>query len=163
MGQRGPAPTPSGILKLRGSRKLENRKLEPKPDQRSPIRPAWLKGEARKAWESLVPQLKKMGVLTRIDRNALARYCDMWRRWRELCEFIDINGTTLPLKKRDGTIYDIKQLPHAKQETQLRDQLLRLEKEFGLTPSARARMTSDIEQPSKVDELRAKYGVRNAG
>jgi hypothetical protein len=33
-----------------------------------------------------------MGVLSRIDGNALARYCRLWSRWRKAEAFIDKNG-----------------------------------------------------------------------
>jgi hypothetical protein len=30
---------------------------------------------AKAAWKQLLPQLQKMGILSRIDANALVRYC----------------------------------------------------------------------------------------
>lgn len=150
MGKRGPAPTPTAILAARGSWRAKENKNEPQPELGTPKKPNWLKGDAKKCWEALVPQLKIMGVLSKIDGNALSRYCKMWGDWRKLDQFLEKNGSTFPLKK-DGVIYEIKQFPQSKMAQQIRDQLLRLEKEFGLTPSARARMTTEI-QDKPIDK-----------
>ncbi len=75
MGRRGPAPTPTNLLRLRGSPLATKRRdrTEPKPDPTRPRCPSWLDEEAKAAWRQLVPHLDAMRVMTRIDGNALAR------------------------------------------------------------------------------------------
>jgi phage terminase small subunit len=75
MGRRGPAPTPTPLLKLRGSTLITKKRerAEVKGPEGRPDCPDWLKDDARAAWDYLVPQLETMGILTRIDGNALSR------------------------------------------------------------------------------------------
>ncbi len=85
MGRRGPKPTPTPILKLRGSTLATQRREESEvqgPTGR-PECPKWLDADARSAWEELIPMLESMRVLTPIDGNALARDCRQRSRWRK--------------------------------------------------------------------------------
>jgi phage terminase small subunit len=102
MGRRGPAPKPTPVLKLRGTFRRHRSRNEPKPDPSPPSCPAWLDDVSKEAWEQLVPQLQEMGVLTRIDENALVRYCTFWSRWRAAEDFIAKHGTVYPSRTRRG-------------------------------------------------------------
>jgi len=102
--------------------------------------PTWLDEEAKAAWRQVVPMLEGMGVLTKADGNALARYCRIWSRWRKAEDFIDEHGLVYPLKDDDGNVKCVQQWPQVSIANKLAQQLTRLEGEFGLTPSARARL-----------------------
>ena len=142
MGKRGPAPTPTPILKLRGSKRVTRKReaREVSAPAGTPDRPDWLDDDARKAWDELVPMLEGMGVLTRVDGNALARYCRLWSRWRRAEAFIDQHGEMYPLKDDSGNVKYFQQWPQVAVAGKLALQLTRLEQEFGMTPSARARI-----------------------
>ena len=102
--------------------------------------PKWLDDEARKVWAELVPMLEGMGVLTRIDGHALARYCRLWSRWRKAESFIEEKGEMYPLRDDNGRVKCFMQWPQVAIANKLAQQLTRLEQEFGMTPSARARI-----------------------
>ncbi len=148
MGKRGPKPTPTKTLKLRGSWRANDRKAEPQPDATRPKCPPWLNQEAKATWKQIVPQLADMGVLTKIDGNALARYCDAWARWRKMAAFMDEKGEMWASHEPDwvdkqgevqkGKIKYLQQFPQVGIYHKLGQMLTRLEAEFGLTPSARA-------------------------
>ena len=142
MGRRGPRPTPTPLLKLRSSTLVTKRreKREPQSASSAPRCPAWLDEQAKAAWRQLVPQLQAMRVLTKIDGNALTRYCRFWSRWRTAEEFITKNGDVYPLKDENGRIKCLMPFPQVSIANKLAQQLTRLEQEFGLTPSARTRI-----------------------
>src|ERR1051326_4721982 len=144
MGQRGPKPTPTPILQLRGSTLVTRRRRqrEARGPAGRPDPPDWLLDDpvAKSAWEQLVPMLTCMDVLTRIDGNALARYCRLWSRWRKAEEFISKNGDMFPIKDDNGKVKCLQQWPQVAIAHKLAQQLTKLEAEFGMTPSARARM-----------------------
>ena len=149
MGRRGPAPTPTPLLTLRGSTLVTQRRLrgEVKPPPGAPPCPEWLDAESKAAWRQLVPTLELMGILTKVDANALARYCKLWARWRSMEDFIDAKGVMYPLKGDDGKVKCFQQWPQVAIANKLAQQLTRLEAEFGMTPSARARIQVAPSQP----------------
>ncbi len=81
-----------------------------------------------------------MDVLTRIDGNALARYCRLSTRWRKAEDFIAQHGEVYPLKDENGRVKCLQQFPQVASANKLAQQLTRLEQEFGMTPSARTRI-----------------------
>ncbi len=142
MGRRGPPPTPTESLKLRGSTLVTKRRQrsETKGPSGIPTCPDWLDGDGKTMWKTLVPLLEGMAVLTRIDGNALARYCRLWSRWRKAESFIDQHGEMYPLKDDSGKVKYMQQWPQVAIANKLAQQLTRLEQEFGMTPSARSRI-----------------------
>lgn len=142
MGKRGPAPTPTPILKLTGSNRVTKKReaAEVRGPEGVPDVPAWLSKDERKAWNALAPMLDQMGVLTRVDGHAFGRYCRLWSRWRKAEEFIDQHGEMYPLKNDAGQTKCFQQWPQVAIAHRLATQLTRLEQEFGMTPSARARI-----------------------
>lgn len=141
MGRRGPAATPTRILKLRGSNKIYNRKHEPQPERTKPPCPKWLDDDARNCWRRLADKLDAAGILTVIDGNALARYCHLWARWRRAEDFIKEKGDMYPLKDADGSVRYWQPWPQLSIAHKLAQQLTRLEQEFGLTPASRPRIS----------------------
>ena len=49
-----------------------------------PTIPSSLKGEARAEWRRIVPELEDIGLLTKLDRALLMRYCTVWADWYEI-------------------------------------------------------------------------------
>jgi len=142
MGRRGPVPTPTATLKLRGSTLVTRRReqAEAQGPAGTPRCPDWLDKDGQIVWRQLVPQLKAMHVLTRIDAHALARYCRLWGRWRKAEAFIDQHGEMYPIKDDAGKVKCLQQWPQVAIAGKLAQQLTRLEQEFGMTPSSRTRI-----------------------
>lgn len=153
MGKRGPAKTPTALLKKRGSWRAKKRKKEPKPDPKRPACPQWLNASARRMWWEIVPQLHKMGVVGKTDRSLLAVLCQTWAQWRRLQEFVDKEGGYYERRNDDGQITDARELPQVGRLGKLSDRLLKLFREVGMTPSGRADFA---EEESNPEERRGK-------
>jgi P27 family predicted phage terminase small subunit len=138
MGQRGPHPMPTKILALRGSWRAKTRPQEPQPPPARPTCPAWLDRQAKAVWRQLIPRLATFGLLSQVDGAALARYCVLTVRWRGAMQFIQQYGETYPIKNEQGAIIGMQPFPQTWIMKSLGAELLRLEREFGMTPSARA-------------------------
>ena len=147
MGERGPAPTPTRILKMRDSWRAKAREDEPEPDPGRPRCPSWLSKEARRAWRELLPQIDRMGLLSKTDRNALTRYCQSWANWRRAEEWLMEHGDVYPEKDASGKVVGMKEFPQVGTAIRLSEHLLRFEKQFGLTPSARAGLALPRDNP----------------
>jgi P27 family predicted phage terminase small subunit len=108
--------------------------------------PTWLDKLARRMWGELIPLLQSMGVLTRIDRNSLIRYCTYWSRWVKAEQWLAKHGTSYPIRDGNGKTKSIGQFPQVSEASKLGMLLARLEQEFGMTPSARSRIECDVEE-----------------
>ena len=95
-------------------------------------------------------------MLTRVDGNALARYCRLWSRWRKVEAFLDQHGEVYPLKDEGGRVKYLQQWPQVAIAGKLAHLLTRLEQEFGMTPSARTRIQV-APQPAEVSSAKSRF------
>ena len=65
MGKRGPKPTPTAVLKLRGSWRANLREGEPEMKNEDVPCPSWVRAEARQYWPDVCEMLAGMGVLNK--------------------------------------------------------------------------------------------------
>lgn len=72
---------------------------KPKPEKGMPVCPEWLLPEAKAEWKCLSEKLNQMGVLTEVDMEAFAAYCQSYARWEEAQEHIDSGGSTFETEK----------------------------------------------------------------
>ncbi len=177
MGARGPKPLPDKVHRIRGnaSKKPLNELGAVEPIVEIPGCPAHLLPEARKEWKRITPELEELGLIAKIDRAALALYCQAyaWWVWHERGLQHDIklaneqrvafekkarenqaiagelahapawtggDGFTIPTPNGSFT-YN----PHWVGKNKAAEQVDKFLQSFGLSPSARARVTpSDI-------------------
>lgn len=137
MGQRGPQPLPTALLELRGSWKAKKREAEPSA-LGTPTCPDWLPDEGKALFRKLTKQLKDLNILGAIDQQALGRYCMIWLRWREAETKIRENGLVDTKFSKDYKDSKDKTSPYVAIADSAAEKLLRLEQNFGMTPSARA-------------------------
>jgi P27 family predicted phage terminase small subunit len=102
--------------------------------------PDWIDDDAKKVWAELVTILEAMGVLTSADAYSLTRYCQLLARWKRVEMFIQKYGETYTLTSAAGKVKCILPFPQVGIAQKLSMALTKLEQEFGLTPSARARI-----------------------
>jgi P27 family predicted phage terminase small subunit len=135
MGSRGPAPTPTEVLKLRGSWRANRNQNEPRPTLGAPKCPAWLDKEAKKKWKALVPELERIGLLTVIDGDALAAYCVAWSELKQATEILAKEGRYVGLES--GYVQSHPALAHQRSAMRAVIDFADL---FGLDPSSRTRL-----------------------
>ena len=145
MGRRGPAPLPTKTLELRGSWRARTRRNEPKPPVEIPTCPSWLDREAKAEWRRVVPQLKRLGIIARVDRACLTGYCLAWSRLKQATDILKAEGVTY---EKDGLI---KKHPAVGIAHEAAQEVRTLAGEFGMSASARARL--QIDPPETEDAL----------
>jgi P27 family predicted phage terminase small subunit len=133
---RGRKPKPTRLKVIEGNpghRPINGR--EPRPPQSQPSCPAHLSPTAKAEWKRLAQTLNKIGILTQVDRAALAAYCQSYGRWveaeRKLAE------TPVLLKTPAGYVQPSPWLAIASKQLEL---MAKFMAELGLTPSARSRL-----------------------
>lgn len=131
----GPNRKPREIAELEGNPSQRPYRDNPTPRKGAPKPPAWLSGEALAEWGRIVPELAAIGLLSVVDRAALVAYCESWATFVSATEDINARGTLV--EGRDGNIVKNPAVPMQRDALQ---QIKQWVAEFGLTPSARARM-----------------------
>ena len=142
-------PKPTAIKRLTGNPgKRPLPQDEPQPDRTPPKCPAWLQPEARREWRRIVPELERLGLLTLIDRVALAAYCAAYAHWREAEEIMQTEGLTYETVNKAGetTIVSRPEVGIAQKYMGL---IRSFCSEFGLTPSSRGRMAVPGHMPDQ--------------
>jgi P27 family predicted phage terminase small subunit len=145
---RGRKPKPTAVKQLTGNpgkRKLNAH--EPKPPADLPICPSWLDDEAKRQWNALVPHLHKIGLLTMVDQQSMAAYCQAVSRWAAAEAAIAKEGLTFE------TEFGPRKHPAV---TIAKECMLLIQKfasEFGLSPSARTRI--EVPAGGEDDDLEA--------
>lgn len=139
----GRPPKPTAMKELAGNPgKRALNKTEPKPKVKRPPCPGHLQGEARKEWNRITKQLVALGILTEVDRAALAAYCQCWARWVEAEDAMREPGFLMITTTDNG--YPVVS-PWLNVANAAMKQMLRFLTEFGMTPSSRSRVTVEKE------------------
>jgi P27 family predicted phage terminase small subunit len=142
---RGRKPKPTHLKLVTGNPgKRPLNQNEPQPARKLPSPPAVLYPEAKREWNRVATELHSLGLLTRLDRAALAAYCQSYGRWviaeRAIAEMAKADPLTHGLIKptKGGGVPNamVRTASHAMTE------MVRYAGEFGMTPSARSRLSS---------------------
>ena len=138
---------PLATLKLKGSHHAKyHRQNEPTPTPGEPSRPENLSDAELEVYDQITEKLAHMGVLAITDGKTIERYAHTYLRYWTAAEFVRKNGETFPIRDKDGTLKGVALLPQAKLLNTLAPLLLKMEQEFGLTPSSRASIQLDKTQ-----------------
>lgn len=130
---------------------------EPKPktfrNGEYPDPPEWMADDtvSCEEWERLAPELARLGLLTVIDLSAFEMLCRAYSQWRKIDA--EIKGLkSLYFQTPSGYIQQVPQVSLAgRYYKQYKD----LATEFGLTPSARGRMSLPSGDNGVVDPMEA--------
>lgn len=152
MGKRGPAPEPSILKYIRGNPSKEtlpaNEPTPPLMPQDFPP-PKALDGKCVEVWKDSVQTLSRMRVLTEADVPTLTRYCIETVLYLACYEKVKIAGEEYTHWEPDPNRTDGKMrikytqvAPWATQMHRHHAAMLRIEQEFGMTPSSRSQVST---------------------
>lgn len=94
----------------------------------------------RAAWEALVPEVSAAGWVDRLDRQLLTTLVQAVALAEMARASVREEGFMLSVYDKDGNAIDRKVNPAVRVQIQANAQVLRIAEQFGLTPSARARL-----------------------
>ena len=146
---RGRKPLPSAVRRRNGNPgKRGYNPAEPVPPEGLPDCPDHLSEVARAEWERIAEALYDMGVLTTVDRAALAAYCQAYGRWVEAEE--KLKETPVMLKTPSGYVQQSPWLSVSNKQLELMGRYMA---ELGITPASRSRvrLTDDKAGPEPVN------------
>ena len=140
----GRKPKPTNLKLVTGNRgKRALPKNEAAVENAEPMSPSWLCDDAKVEWGRVCGQLFKVGLMTDLDRAALAAYCDsygIFARSRRALEAMEREcpGSSLTTMTTNGNVI---QNPLIGIVNKAKIDMTRYAAEFGMTPSARSRVT----------------------
>ena len=115
----------------------------------APVKPDGLSEVASRVWDDTVAALSSVkGLLTRADSNIVMRYCNCMARYYDAQEILERDGVLVEGAKGNRVKHPIIQV--------IRDastEALGLEKQMGLTPSARAGMKMPKDPHAEMDVM----------
>lgn len=144
MAAMGRPPKPTHLKLIEGNPGGRKIGREPKPRQITPDPPDELDADAREEWDRMATSLDRLGLLTEIDRSAFAAYCQAYGRWagaqRSLKKMAekDVTGAAAQIIKTQGGNWI--QNPLIGIANKAARDMVNFATEFGMTPSARARL-----------------------
>jgi len=134
----GRKPKPTHLKLLAGTpgrRPLPEAEPQPDPVDEKAQPPKWLSGEARAVWAVEFPRLVRNAMISDIDLNAFARYCQSMGRYLTAESYVAKQGEVL----LSPTGFPI-QNPYLAISNKAQEQMHKAETEFGMTPSSRSRV-----------------------
>ncbi len=156
MGLRGPKPTPTVLKLIQGNpgKRPLNLSDGVNPPIQIPAAPKWLSVHAAKEWKRIGFELAQLGLIAEIDKASLATYC---QTWGDLCELemafaaqkrmvvekMGKNDTALMAAyfQKTPTGFLRESAVH-KKIVEMRSELDRYVRNFGLNPAARSRVSA---------------------
>ena len=151
---RGRKPLPRILKLIRGNPGHRAISDEPQPLLGSINPPKYLSRGAKKIWREVAPELYRLGLLTILDRQALARYSALHARWMEAEQFLEEKGSVYPIKDDQGKIKYLAQFPQVSMMRNYAKLANSLGLEFGLTASARVRLHVEPLDPEESKDKR---------
>lgn len=136
MGKRGPAPQPARLRLLNGAQECKVNMNEPIPRDAKMEPPESLSDEQRAIFEWVARELEFMKIAAAVDRDALAVYAVAVDQHRKASAVL-AQSALLVRRKSSG---DLVRNPLLIVQRDAAMQIRAFAQEFGLTPSARARI-----------------------
>lgn len=153
---RGRKPLPGVVHLLRGNPGKRPINLGAvSPEVQVPKYPAHLDAEARREWKRVSVELERYGLISNIDRAALAMYCTAWSRHAKaealLAELAETSQNAAGLLIASPNGYPV-QSPLLSISNRAMEQCKAMLAEFGMSPSSRVRVKPSDSKNQAADE-----------
>ncbi len=156
---RGRPPKPTRLKVISGTYRADRHgpkaRNEPMPRRGRPQCPSWLSGEAKSKWRKIVPELDRLGLLTLIDGDCLAAYCQAWAEFRLATETLASEG-----HYTSTAAGGLKPHPAATMQRNAWRAIREFAALFGLDPSSRSKLSVPPVQEA-MDPLEALLNCDN--
>jgi P27 family predicted phage terminase small subunit len=156
MGLRGPKPTPNVLKLIQGNPGKRPLNLSDgiNPPIQVPSPPKWLSSHAAKEWKRIGTELAQLGLIAEIDKASLATYC---QTWGDLCDLelafaAQKRMVVDKMGKSDTAVMGayfqktptgfLRESAVHKKIVEMRSELDRYVRNFGLNPAARSRVSA---------------------
>ena len=133
---------PTALRLVHGTRDKHKNKNEPMPKGIAQP-PDWMSDEAREHWLGLSPELEAIGLLTSIDTQAFAVYCQSYAELIQAEDELLKGGRTQTTK--DGFV---RKSPWLSVRDEAHKRMMQIGGQFGFSPASRTRIEVKIKDES---------------
>ena len=154
----GRKPDPAPIRLLKNDKNNAHRykdKQEPVPSDEPPVAPEYLSVRAKEIFNKFVKLVEEMYPVSETDINMIVRYARLGERIEAYDGYLRRTGDTYE------TINDTKPKPEVKMMQDCEDRQHKIEVEFGLSPSSRARVNVKPKEKKKQNSFGALNKTKN--
>lgn len=132
---------PNSLKILHGARKHTINRNEPRMSGAAKC-PAYLVPLAKREWRRIMAEFGDLGLVTSVDRSALAAYCQAFALWRQASDEVEKTGITVQepiISRYTGQItgHRIKKHPALTVLQQERAAMIAAGRLFGMDPNSR--------------------------
>lgn len=120
---------------------------EPTPQVAKPAAPATLGRIGKDEWRRITTEMAELGVISRVERSAIERYCLAYQREREAEQIVKKEGRFITTPKGE-----VKEHPASRAARDYAAQCVRLLIEFGMTPCSRSKLHVKKKENTNTDE-----------
>lgn len=154
-------PKPTALKLLHGDDKKDPQRInrrEPNPPADATTVPEWLAPDARHVWDQYAPVLRLIGVLTVVDVEAFASWCDAVTRRRVAADHIATEGAVIevPVIDKSGEFVGTRLVksPWTLALKEADAQVLHWGSRFGMTPADRSKIVvGGADRGESTDDL----------
>ena len=160
MGLRGPPKKPTALKKAQGQRQSDMPKGELHPPvETNPLITFELSPVAEEIFKDVTKRLQTVGLLTVLDTQTILRYCELFDQFLIYRKELNEGDPIVEVITQTGI--SRKPNPALKPYMELSRELLAIEKQFGMTPAARASISFDIPDDDPKAKTKSKlYGKK---
>ena len=133
-----------GSKRKAGGKRKDSKGEQPSLKPEAPEIPDHLRDAEAAVWKSVVSELERLNILSKIDGGFIETYVSMLTRYHEIKIIIEDEGYTLHRKTKTGTIIvDHPLLKHVHaHEKSLKAHAI----EMGMTPASRSRVNGMVQK-----------------
>lgn len=138
---KGRKPLPDKVKKLRGNpgkRAIKTDAIQSDNGSVFPVQPSWMDAKAKALWKELRPLLEPLDAIQKLDKVSLALLCQTYAEWRDTNQLVEDHGYFQEIFTENGQKKQAQ--PFVAQRSDAAKRLVSLMAEFGMTPSARAKI-----------------------
>ncbi len=110
---------------------------EPQPEIEIPSCPSVLSPGAKAEWRRVAPMLEDQGLLSKLDRTALAAYCELYARWTEALKELKTGGSVITTPNGSLQVS-----PHMSIARSAEKELRAYAALFGMSPADRSKVSA---------------------
>lgn len=144
----GPPPTPTAILRRRGSWRADTRKSEPTNIGKWKA-PKGMDKLTAEVWRRIVARLKRLEVGGEVDTELLLEFCKAVAEAVEVDQILAKEGKFVKVGEQPSEPH-----PLLKRRDKLREAIYRLSQQFGFSPASRTKVHKE-ESIEESDPLKA--------